>query len=565
MTNYVANIARKLFTNFEYCSKSLFIIKNKAGQLQKLELNAPQMRLYAAIQTQIKAKKPVRVIILKARQLGFSTLTEALIFFRNSFKRNRQALIIAHELSASNNLFEMFKRFLNHLPVALRPQIEHSNEKKLSYKELQSEIRVTTAESGDKVGRSATIQDIHASEVAFWRDAKTTMLALLQTVPDLANTMIILESTANGVSGWFYDTYQAAVSGENEYIPFFAAWHDLAEYSKPLENAYERDRLTLSLTDYEQSLIKTFKLSLEQINWYRYTLKNKCNSNIDFMKQEYPSTADEAFVTSGRPVFDQNVCFENYNNAKKPLRIGDLIYTNEETTVEFVENTRGFIKLFGNTTAKDNEYNVFAAGCDTSEGLEQGDYSIIKVLDRRTNEVCLTWSGHIDPDLLADEQKKIQLFLNNKVYFNTERNNHGLTTIVSAHKLDVTQKYQQNFVKGYEIGSHNELGFKTSSATKPILVNNLAEYIREHLFTDYEKEFWLECMTFVRNEKGQMQAQDKDKNPGTKCFDDRVIAAGLMIDCHLWMSSYKLDNREKEIVTRPHVLKQLSKLDIVSY
>ena len=134
------------------------------------------------------------------------------------------------------------------------------------------------------------------------------MLALLQTVPDENNTLVVIESTANGVGGWFYDTWQAAVNGENDFVPIFLAWFDLPEYTKSFLTDADRTKLLASLSDYEKNLIKKYKITLEQINWYRHTLANKCNNDVDEMKQEYPSTSEEAFITSGRPVFDSKIC-----------------------------------------------------------------------------------------------------------------------------------------------------------------------------------------------------------------------------------------------------------------
>jgi len=529
--------------NFKKFAFNFLKIKDKQGKIVPFVLNNAQkkiLQVYEKLQGE-----PVRLIILKARQEGVSTLVEGLIFQRNSFDLNRKAVIIGHEQEASNNLFAMFKRFYEYLHDPIKPILEHSNEKKLSYKKLKSEIKVYSAESGEKVGRSSTNQDIHCTEVAFWRNAKESMLALLQTVPDEPNTMVVIESTANGIGGWFYDTWKGAISGENDYTPIFLAWFDLPEYSKKLENG---EILAVNtLTDYEREIKRKYNLTLEQLNWRRYTIKNKCNGDEELFKQEYPSTPEEAFLTTGRPVFDINICSKRLFEAKKPLCVGDLVENGGK--VEFVENPKGFIKIQETIVLDDDENNVFAAGCDVAEGLDQGDRSIIKVLDRRTNKVCLTWAGHIDPDMLADEQMKIQKFLKEKIYFCTEMNNHGLTTISRGYHLGLNQYYRDTYQKGYGV-QKNILGWKTTSQSKPIMINALSEWIRENLFEDSEKEFWSECLTFVRNAKGQMQAEGKDRDPSTKNFDDRVIANALMIICSNWMPNY-YRTKEKEQTRLP--------------
>ena len=162
-------------------------------------------------------------------------------------------------------------------------------------------------------------------------------------------------------------------------------------------------------------------------------------------------------------------------------------------------------------------------------------------MDRRTHEVILTWQGHIDVALLAEELYKIQLFLGNKVHFCIERNNSGRTVVVNGWTLGLNQYYQRNFTKGYEVLSSGELGFNTNVKTRDPLLDNLAEWIRENGFIEEEKETWSECMTFVYNKAGKRTAQGKDKNPGTKCYDDRVLALGLMFECHAWLPAYFVD------------------------
>jgi hypothetical protein len=529
---------KQIVNDFRFASEKLLKIKDKKGNIIPFKLNNAQNKVYDVYEKAKVEGKPLRFIILKARQEGISTMFEGVIFQRNTFAKNRKALIIGHIKEASDNLFAMFKRFYENLPKELQPEIQNSNEKKISYKRLKSEIVVSTAESGE-AGRSATIQDLHATEVAFWRDANTTMTGLLQTVPDEQNTLIVLESTANGIGGYFYDVWQDAISGENGYIPIFLAWHDLPEYSKEFSSDSDKSRFILS--DYEKNIQKSFNLTLEQLNWYRHTLINKLNGDIQKMKQEYPSSAQEAFVASGNPVFDTEKCFDNYNLSSEGLK-GDLLESGE-----FIKNSKGFITLYKNIEVSEREENVYSAGVDVAEGLEQGDYSVCKVLDRRTDEVILTWHGHIDPDLFAGELKKIQNLLKNKVFFEIEKNNHGLHVIIKGYELGLNIKYQEDYSKGYLSTSHQGLGFITTSKSKPIIINYLNEWIREDLFTDRDKQFWSECLTFVRDAQGRMAAQGKLADASTKTYDDRVMASALMINCSIWLPNYAITKGNEPI------------------
>lgn len=534
--------------NYSVFAEKYLKIKTKDGRIIPFKFNSAQIKVNKIVENAIKEGKPQKFIILKARQEGISTYFSGRIFWRNITHKFWKAAVVGHVKDASNNLFDMTKRFWEYLDELLQPSIQASNEKKLSFSKLKSEMKVFTAEGGDSVGRSDNFQDLHLTETAFWRDAKSVLTALLQTVGDIKDSLQAIESTANGVGGDFYERWQAAKNGESEYIPIFLAWFELDDYKRDFLTEDEKERFTKSLSDKEKDRIKTYNLSLEQANWYRHTLMNKCGGDEMMMAQEYPCNDIEAFVASGRPVFDTKICLQNYELSKRAKpRIGNIELRNGK--YEFIDNERGFIKLFYDPELKENEKHRFAAGCDVAEGLEQGDFSVISVLDRRKMEVILEWHGHIDPDLLADEQEKIYHFLNKDVYFCTERNNHGLTTIVGAYKKKLKQYYNQTFTKGYA-SSSSELGFKTSAQSKVIVINNLNEWIREQIFGSDSTGFWSECLTFVKNAKGQMQAQGKDEDKATKCFDDRVISNALMIHTSLWMPNLTLE-QPKEPVSRP--------------
>ena len=212
-------------------------IKNKKSEIIPFKLNYPQQKLYDVIKQEKRLHKPVRIIILKARQMGFSTLTEAILFKETATKFNVSTGIITHQEDATTNLFNMSKLFYTELPAEIRPQLLNSNAKELIFNNregtgLNSKIRCMTAGSKG-VGRSATYNKLHISELAFWQgDKKEILTGLLQTVPYTEDSMVIIESTANGFD--YYKTmWDEAVRGDNDYIPVFIGWNDLPEYQLP--------------------------------------------------------------------------------------------------------------------------------------------------------------------------------------------------------------------------------------------------------------------------------------------------------------------------------------------
>jgi hypothetical protein len=548
----------RIYPNF---AEKYLRIKTKDGKIIPFKFNNAQRKVDKIVNDTISAGKKQWFIVLKARQEGISTYFSGRGFWRNMTRKFWKTAVVGHVKDASNNLFDMIKRFYQYLEPALQPELQASNEKKLAFSILESEMKVSTAEGGESVGRSDNYQDLILTEVAFWRNAKETLVALLQTIGAFKDSMIVLESTANGVGGDFYDRWQAAKKGESDFTPIFLAWFELDEYKRDFINEEEKKTFETSLSDEERERIKLYNLSLEQANWYRYQLINYCGGDKLKMQQEYPCNDVEAFVSSGNPVFDQKICARNYELAKGELKRGNLEWVGKE--VVFRENPRGYVRLYKNIDVKDEEMYRYAAGVDVAEGLAQGDYSYVKVLDRKDSDVALVWHGHIDPDLLADEIHKIQTFLKKKIFFAIEKNNHGFTTIKSSYKLGVNLYHNQTFDKGYPSDS-GSLGFTTTSKSKSEVINDLNEWIREGIFFSDEKEFWSECMIFVRNERGQMQAQGKDEDKSVKSYDDRVMGGALMVRCALWMPNFNIVPK-KEPVARPFFEEQAYEIDYATF
>ncbi len=225
--------------------RSFLKIRTKAGDIVPFKLNKPQEKLYRIIKAQHEAGKPIRIIILKARQLGFSTMAEGLIFHDTATSENVNSMIVAHREDATANLFRMSKLFYDELPEPVKPMLKASNAQELYFANpsrdpedarpgLRSRIRCVTA-GGKGIGRSDTLRNVHASEYAFWSGDKAgTLLGLLQAVPALPGTMVIIESTANGFDD-FKTRWDAAVRGESDFIPVFFAWWENPEYRMPVE------------------------------------------------------------------------------------------------------------------------------------------------------------------------------------------------------------------------------------------------------------------------------------------------------------------------------------------
>jgi len=287
-------IRQKLKDNFEHYALKCLKIRTKSGDIEPLILNKAQSYVHAAMEAQLLELGMVRVLLLKGRQQGMSTMTAGRFYHKVSYNFGRLAFILAHDLNATGNLYDMAHRYHEHTPAPVKPMVSKSNAKELVFGILESGYKLGTSENKN-VGRSMTIQYLHGSEVAFWKNTTDHSKGVLQAVPNAPGTEIILESTANGVGNWFHKMWQDAEAGLSEYIGIFVPWFWQREYVKKLPKDFK-------LTPQETELATQYNLTSEQINWRRTKVVEFSANGVDgakAFKQEYPCCAAEAFILSG--------------------------------------------------------------------------------------------------------------------------------------------------------------------------------------------------------------------------------------------------------------------------
>ena len=506
-------------------------IRNKEAKLIPFKINDAQELFEQEIRKCEKEGKLKRFIVLKARQMGFSTFTEGYIFHDTTTNTFKNSMIIAHEDKATQNLFNMSKLYYEELPTVIKPMIKYSNGKELVFENptgdpvekknnpgLRSKITVATAGTVE-VGRSATVHNLHASEVAFFPDATTTMLGLLQCVPDTLNSCVILESTANGVGGYFYDMWQKACRGENDFIPLFYPWFTDQSYTRNFTSENEKEYFLSTLNEYEKTLMENNSLTAEQMNWRKYTIANKCQGDVELFMQEYPSTPEEAFIASGRPVFNTASVRKYMNHTEN----GTCGYLKEEGyDVKFLEDEKGYVEIW--QPPKVGEFYVI--GADVAEGKIEGDYSVAQVLD-----------SHIDPDLFGYELVKLARYYND-AYLGVEANNHGLTTLKSIQRYDYWNLYFAKIYDRFTDSITKKLGWQTTNKTKPMMIDKLAEFVRDFHIGIKSKTTVQELLTYIIEENGSTNAQQG-------CHDDTVMS--LAIALQIWLEG-KGDTFTPEVV-----------------
>ena len=512
----------RLLKNPRFYIENFIKIRNKKGKLIPLKLKPAQIKLYEIMKREHEAGKPVRIVILKARQLGFSTVIEALFFQDAATRELVKTLIVAHSADATANLFKMNKLFYDKLPSALKPMRRASNaqeivfenptrdpEEKALHPGLMSSIRCVPA-TGEGVGRSDTLTNVHASEAAFWSNMNDTLDALLQAVPDSPDTAVVIETTPNGFNSFklFWDD---TVAGKTGFVPVFFPWFEDPDYRKPVPPDIE-------WTDEELELKEAYKLDDEQLAWRRWCIASNLRGDAEKFKQEYPSCPEEAFLLSGNPYFELRPIILRIDRTKEILRRGRFIYSEGENlrpeNISWQESADGEICIW-----QDVEKGVpFVAGGDTAG--DGSDRFTVCVIDNVTSEQVaeLVYSGG------SEIWYAQQLYCLGK-YFNNALIGVEINYSTYPERKLEEWGYPKLYIREKTDDVTRELnvkkfGWRTDPRTRPLILANLHAVMLQTPEVINSEALLNEMLTFIRNEDMRPEAA-----PGA--HDDLVIAAAI--------------------------------------
>ena len=329
---------------------------------------------------------------------------------------------------------------------------------------------------------------------------------LTQAVPNAPGTAIFVESTANGATGIFADLWRGAVDGSNGFVPVFIPWFTDPEYRERVPEHFER-------TPDENELAANYDLDDEQLMFRRRKI---AQNGIDLFRQEYPSEPDEAFLTTGRLVFNPDQITKSLDKTK------DLKERLALEGQEWLNNARGELSTY----RSHQEGEQYVIGADVAMGLvgRGGDYSVAQVLDSKKRQVAI-WRGHAHPDYFAEVLFALGEYYN-EAYICVENNSHGILTCTRLGK-DMTYPnfYCEQVVDKITDRETTKLGFTTTAKTKPLIIDQLRASMREEELELNCKVTLREMLTYIVTESGAMQAE-------AGCFDDCVMALALANHVH---------------------------------
>lgn len=532
-------LAERLTYDTPFWAEHCCWITATTGQSIPFLLKPAQLRIDAALEEQRAAGKPMRLIVPKARKEGVSTYATARVIQRATQRPNHNAIQVAQDSDTAGELMAMAEMMYGNLPQSSEYAIKPPIANRLRRKEISWGNPAKGArESGDRglnsrlivqpagefeAGRGYTFHTVHCSEAAFFPDLKRKMTALLNAVPDEPETLVILESTSNGHNHWRTLCMQAQ-DGENDFAICFLPWFEEPQYARAFLSVQEREefRETVGTGPFgaqEPDLIDIHGVSLEQLQWRRWAIANRCQGDMRVFHQEYPATLDESFGATGRQVFNS----DHVSRARTTVEAsqdgekGTLTATAHKTfqarfgTVEipqaplWVPGPAGDWLIF-EQPVKDAQYIVSAdpAGDDIAD-TEASAMHAVQVLDHATGAQVAELEFQGDTDTLA-EQVFLAALLYNRAWVVIENTGgYGASAIRRIHK-DWRHPYmyrRRPTDSRVENPESDRLGWDTNRATRPMLIDGAVEMLREQTHGVRSRRLMKQFSTFIKDKRGK--------------------------------------------------------------
>lgn len=520
--------------DFEYWCATCVEIKDKiSGQDKKFVLNAPQRRVISILERDRVAGRPLRLIMLKARQWGGSTVILAyMAWIQCVICRNWHSLICAHVKDTAANIRGMYTKMLASYPEHYwdgdEPPRFRPFERSVNIREIAGRncrVTIGSSENQDAV-RGADYAMAHLSEIAFWSDTGQRspdkfIRAVCGAIALVPNSLIVMESTANGVGNFFHSEWIRAKSGKSDKTAVMVPWYEIEIYRSVVEDV---DKLWNEMDDYERNLWNK-GLTLEMIQWYH--TKRKEYPSQSMMQAEYPTDDVEAFVNTGHGVFSTEVVERLRSGCCEPRYVGELsarAMTGEEALVDirFCEDAKGGLQVWKKPLLADKRSvnDRYIVAVDIGGRSLKSDYSVIAVFDRqplvegRPIEVVAQWRGHLDHDLLAWKSAMIAMWYNEALLViesntleteNTE-GEHGLFVLSQLNNA-YPNLYRRETFDSVTNQVQSRVGFHTNRATKTLVVNSLIGLVRDGGYHERSAVACDEMLTYEQKPNGAFGAK----------------------------------------------------------
>lgn len=563
----------------------VFIKPKGGGEDVHFKLNRPQRKLIKRLEAMRLAGKPIRLVLLKARQWGGSTATQLyMAWLQLVHKHGLNSLIVGHVKDSSTEVKDMFDRMIEHYPVRLlyRMGEEHDErEPKLvgvgktgniqRIPQRNCKIKIGTAEKPNSA-RGGDYNLVHLTEVGLWKETegKTPDQIVRSATSGMLYkpyTMVVYESTANGTGNFFHKEYLAAKNGKSQYEALFISWYEIEQNATPFKSEQEMLQFAQSLYNNRESIAVNSDreepgtylwglwlcgATLEAINWY--VLERSKYSDHGDMASECPTNDIEAFTFSGRKVFaDEDI--EKLRPSCRPPKFVGEIYGKWDSGAEALEHLQFRKEMNGRLSIwSDVEHdepgekvsNRYLVVVDVCKGMSaKADFAVIAVFDRiwmiegDPPSVVAQWRGHIEMDKLAWKAAQIAEYYNHALLViesNTLETNN--TRSEAEYILNLIRDVYDNLYARESDNTGNDVrekppvkyGFHTNRLTKGTIIHNLKSVVREQLYTECDEMCLDEYAVYVETEKGGYEAPDG-------YHDDILMTRAI----GMWICYHKMD------------------------
>jgi hypothetical protein len=489
--------------------------KTKSAKLIRFDRNAPfawaQRQFVAEVERQYNEGLPVRIIVLKGRQIGISTVTEAILFLWCFLHPGTNAVVLSRDQESSDYLFGMTKRFWTTSPMHGTFNTKYD---RIGYLEWQPPIlsTFTTSTAGkDDPGRGQTIQAAHLSECAFWEDADDIASALGEAIPNEHGTIQVLESTAQGVGGYFHDEWMKAIdpSGhKSDFKPFFFEWWKHDEYEIKTTHLKYRD-----LDEEEKELLEQYpQMTIPKLAWRR----RKINSyqNPETFKEEYPNSMEEAFLSTGSNVFPLAKLAKCYEPDVEQEQ--GYLY-NDGGRLSFMESPEGHMTIYKRPDPRGRRRYVVA--CDPTWTVD-GDPACIQVIDRASLEQVAVWHGSADPTTVGEISLAIALFYGPDAILNTEVQGGGKVVMGVWRDANYQHIWMDRRPDRPKL-MMQAYGWNSTYETKRLMLGTMQGLIHREQVLIHHPATYYEMTRYV-------SAEDGTYGPSRRSgHDDTVISLGI--------------------------------------
>ena len=529
--------------------ESFLKIVTKAAKLEPFKLNSAQVVIVQLVAFCWVQLRPAQILVPKSRQMGVSTLLQALLFVLALLTKNYRCLTVAHREDSAGMIFRMSKKFEEHLPDEYRKKLKTKTKGCMEWEDSGSLTQVATIGTGDGLGMGFTLNALHGSEVAVWAkkgDAKGAWTSVSPAIADNKNTLIAFESTPDGPDPFFYDLCVKALVGFGDWEVAFLPWYmddsyriSRREYRLRVKRARLEGDVDYTLTAEEEELGLLVAaqpcvageewirwpctLDLEQLLWRRLTIENKCDGDVDTFNRFYPSTWEMAFQNREVNLFEPHTLERLQAQRRPPVDVGAMHEVMSQSqfvsrTTDQQKRAKWSVELWERPDSKCD----YVLAADVAEGIDGADSSAAYVgkINRDLGQVEIVASIHgiVDPDLYAE-----QLDLLGQWY------GDALLAVEINRTYEVMRTLRKRSYKNLYWRSDptnpksktRQPGWHTNPKTRPIMLSILKAMARDNDLACPDAGLSEEMGDMVPGKGGRWEAR-KGKH------DDRVMAMGIL-------------------------------------